>query len=657
MNYRPEIDGLRTIAVVPVILFHAGISAASGGFVGVDVFFVISGFLIAGLILDAIDAGRFSFADFYARRARRILPALALVVVVVVTTPFAWAWMLPLAFKDYAQSVAAASVSLSNVLFWLESGYFAPAAELKPLLHTWSLGVEEQYYVVIPLLLVILWSRSRPSLTIALAAIFVASLAASEALWRLAPDANFYLLPSRAWELVAGSLGAVLVRRRELAASPWLSSIGLAMIVGSVVIFDDGYPFPSLWALIPVLGTLLVLVYGTGSTPVARLLSHKAPVAIGLISYSAYLWHQPILALAQIRFPVLEEQTLALTALAALSFPLAYLSWRFVEQPSRRGPGRNWIVLTGAATVSIAFFAAAAILSSGPWHESYFRASISAQNQFLLAKSRIASDIGNDPRTSEDACRFATLRYDDRLRARFERCASEHGPALVVAGDSHSVDVYHALLSATDRAFVIHFGQGDCRPHVPDSPCEGGELDRFLAAEGARIGLAVYVQAGFWLAADPDGDRIGRALFQPMRTSAPVLDTVAIDRVIAQLERFARHGPLVWLGPRVEPFVPIDTILDTGCDRVASALSMRPWHAEFSARLDSTLAARSRGGSFDYLSEQALVGFDIRRDLYDCDHLYWADSDHWAPDGEIAFGPRIAPELLALFNREVGEGR
>lgn len=215
------------------------------------------------------------------------------------------------------------------------------------------------------------------------------------------------------------------------------------------------------------------------------------------------------------------------------------------------------------------------------------------------------------------------------------------------------MDVYHALLSATDRRFLVHLAIGDCSPHMAGSPCAGGDLDKFLAAEGPRIGLIVYAQAGFRLALDPDGDVANRQLFAPVRTGEPLVDGAAIGHAMAVLETFAAHAPVVWLGPRIEPHVPVETILGLGCDRIRDELDLRPWHAAFFARLDGDLTERTLGAAFDYVSEQAAVGFDIRRDLYDCGHLYWSDADHWTPDGEAMFGARIAPVLSRLFEEKV----
>src|SRR6185312_1937544 len=209
MDYRQEIDGLRALAVLPVILFHAGFQSFSGGFVGVDVFFVISGYLITTIILAELEQGRFSIINFYERRARRILPALFLVMFVCL--PFAWLWLLPEDMKSFSQSLVAVSVFASNVLFWKKSGYFDTAAELKPLLHTWSLAVEEQYYVFFPIFLVLSWRLGKSKICGLLVMVFVMSLAVAQWASLAEPAAGFYLLPTRGWELLVGVFSAFFV--------------------------------------------------------------------------------------------------------------------------------------------------------------------------------------------------------------------------------------------------------------------------------------------------------------------------------------------------------------------------------------------------------------------------------------------------------------
>ncbi|WP_082509821.1 MULTISPECIES: acyltransferase family protein [unclassified Rhizobium] len=338
-HYRQEIDGLRALAVTSVILYHAGLAQLPGGFIGVDVFFVISGYLITSLIVKGLNEGSFSLVDFYKRRARRILPALFLVLAC--TVPFAWIWMLPEDFRNYAQSMTASVFSYSNIHFWLEKDYFAQDANLVPLLHTWSLAVEEQYYLIFPLLMLIAWPRlSKRAVVGMLAGIAAASLATS--LWWAAshPTASFFLLPSRAWELMAGALASFVPASRDQARNNALSLGAATILVASFFLLDDQDGWSPLAAVIPVVATAGILVFGVRGTLLARILSVQPFLLIGKISYSAYLWHQPIMVFARIRSP--EEPALStMLALGALSFLLAYFSWRYVEEPLRRSHGQR----------------------------------------------------------------------------------------------------------------------------------------------------------------------------------------------------------------------------------------------------------------------------------------------------------------------------
>lgn len=336
-QYRAEIDGLRCLAVVPVMLFHAGISGFSGGYVGVDVFFVISGYLITGLILGEMAEGKFSIVDFYERRARRILPALFLVVVC--CFPFAWFWMIPPELELFGQSVMAVLMFLSNFLFFQEAGYFGPSIDLLPLIHTWSLAVEEQFYLLFPLFLLAIYRFGQSSIFYSLLLIAILSLVLSGLVSPTAPDFAFYLLPARAWELFSGALVAMYMRdnqsaRWQLASNNFLSVIGISLIGYAVLNFDETTIFPGWQALVPVVGTVLIILCAQPETWVGRILRSKPLVSIGLISYSAYLWHQPLFAFARIR-SLGEPHEMLFIVLIFLSLVLAWLSWKFVEQPFR----------------------------------------------------------------------------------------------------------------------------------------------------------------------------------------------------------------------------------------------------------------------------------------------------------------------------------
>jgi peptidoglycan/LPS O-acetylase OafA/YrhL/lysophospholipase L1-like esterase len=366
-GYRPEIDGLRAVAVVPVILFHAGFDLFSGGFVGVDVFFVISGYLITRIIHDEIRNGTFSIIGFYERRARRILPALLLVTFACI--PVAWFWMLPADFRDFAQSVIAVNLFSSNVLFWLETGYFAPASELKPLLHTWSLGVEEQFYVLFPLLLVMLRKIGPRALLVVIAGLVTLSFGLAEWGSTRAPAATFFLLPTRAWELGVGTMLAMTEGRWgriEGWKAQTASAAGLGLIVAAVFVYDDATPFPGVWALAPVLGAAGVIAFARPWTIVARALSWAPVVGLGLISYSAYLWHQPLFAFARRRLYDHALTALDDLCIIALTAVLAWLSWRFVERPfrNRQGFSRSQ-VFAGAAAMGASLIALGAFVDVG----------------------------------------------------------------------------------------------------------------------------------------------------------------------------------------------------------------------------------------------------------------------------------------------------
>lgn len=362
MYYRKEIDGLRAVAVVPVIFFHAGFKLFQGGYVGVDVFFVISGYLITSIILSDLSKQKYSIVTFYERRARRILPALFFLMLCCL--PFAWFLLLPNNLKDFAQSLAAVSAFSSNILFLFESGYFATASELKPLLHTWSLAVEEQYYVFFPLFLMLIWKFRKQWVFPTILIVAVLSLALGEYASLYYKGAAFYLLPTRTWELALGALIAtaffykndyVEAIRNKVVISELMSAVGLFLILYATVVFDKNVPFPGFSALVPTVGTGLIIVFSSQQTIVGKVLSLRPVVLIGLISYSLYLWHNPMFVFA--RYYMIDEPSKQLyLILSVLSFVFAYLSWRFVEAPFRN---KNLInrkqIFTFALAGSVAF--------------------------------------------------------------------------------------------------------------------------------------------------------------------------------------------------------------------------------------------------------------------------------------------------------------
>jgi peptidoglycan/LPS O-acetylase OafA/YrhL len=332
-HYRPDIDGLRALAVLAVMLFHYRVPGFRGGFVGVDVFFVISGFLITGLIHGDMREGRLSLRRFYERRIRRIFPALF--ALLIGTTIAAGLIFFPSSLARFGRSLFATALFGANFEFWHEAGYFDVAADQKPLLHLWSIAVEEQFYLLFPALLLLIGARSKRRALLAVGLMFVASLAFSIWSARHATTAGYYLLPSRMWELMLGALLALgvapLPASRPLQEG--LSIAGLLLIAFGVFAYSPATPFPGAAALAPCVGAALIIAAGQ-TAALNRALSCQPIVFVGLISYSLYLWHWPIYVFARTRLthPLTASET---AFLIVLSFALAVLSWRFVERPFR----------------------------------------------------------------------------------------------------------------------------------------------------------------------------------------------------------------------------------------------------------------------------------------------------------------------------------
>ena len=439
MKYRTEIDGLRCIAVVPVILFHAGASAFSGGYVGVDVFFVISGYLITGILADEMASGRFSLIGFYERRARRILPALF--VIMALCIPFAWAWMLPSEMLNFSRSIVAVIIFSSNVLFYLQAGYFAPRAEEFPLLHTWSLAVEEQFYIALPILLLFAWRFGRKIVMLVVSVLALVSLALCVWLITPEPEATFYLIHTRAWELFAGSLLALWQLRsgdRAVGKNDLGAALGLAAIIYSILVFDKETPFPSQWTLLPVGGTLMILHYASRETGTARILSLRPVVWIGLISYSAYLIHQPLFAFARIR-SIGEPDDLLVLGLAFLTFPLAWISWRFVEQPFRHRErfDRKRIFLSAAVGISV--FCAAGL--AGHFTRGF------PQRMDAEVRNLAIASLDQNPRMR--SCFRGDLQ---QAQHPIDACLTDGSPFVALVGDSHNNALAAGLHPALDEA-------------------------------------------------------------------------------------------------------------------------------------------------------------------------------------------------------------
>ncbi len=369
-GYRADIDGLRAVAVVMVLLFHAHF-LLDGGFVGVDVFFVISGFLITGIVQRELEAGRFTFSNFWLRRIRRIAPAATVMTIAVLIAGLLL--LFPADYMELAQSAVAQQVMAANIFFWRHTGYFQGAADTKPLLHTWSLAVEEQFYLFYPVLLWLIHRYTRRWLLSVLGIAALGSLFLSEWGARHHAGVAFYLLPTRAWELLVG--GILFAIPAPTRWPHWsretLSAVGLALVITTGVTYFDSMRFPGFSALLPCLGAAgFIYANSVAPTICGRLLSMRPIVFTGLISYSLYLWHWPLFALHQYWYGA-NRSGLAVGGLLFTSYVLAVLSWRYVELPFRRRPAdgrpnRSLAVIAGSIACSLAISAVVLLFDGLP---------------------------------------------------------------------------------------------------------------------------------------------------------------------------------------------------------------------------------------------------------------------------------------------------
>jgi peptidoglycan/LPS O-acetylase OafA/YrhL len=543
--YRPDVDGLRAIAVLAVVAFHAFPHAAPGGFAGVDVFFVISGFLISSIIFDDLKGARFSFAGFYWRRVRRIFPALVLVLAACLA--LGWLVLLPDEYATLGKHVAAGAGFASNIVLWREAGYFDTAAELKPLLHLWSLGVEEQYYLVWPLLLVLFRNRVRAMLWM-IAVIAALSFAANIWLTLHKPGAAFFLPVGRFWELLAGSLLAYCAHYRRLpdAHRELKAGLGLAMIAASLVLLDARRAFPGAWALLPVLGTLLLVWAGTTAWINRRILSHPVLVFVGLISYPLYLWHWPLLSYARIVHGGEPPAALRL-ALCALSVLLAWLTYELIEKKVRfsKLPAMRRIAVPALAG-SMAALGVAGVL---------------ALQSRLLPQSAALPYVREASRAHND------WDYDgDRI------ILGRTGRAVLFFGDSHMqhywprIEKLLAEHAAAPLNTVILKTSGGCAPmpgiERKHSPCSQFVDAGFSLARQPEVETVVI--AASWVGMIQRGDyyKVGDPEQRPLEWLTPQTEWVlqGFQAALAELTAAGKHVVLILSSPRGSALDPKSVI-------------------------------------------------------------------------------------------------
>lgn len=644
MRYRPDIDGLRAIAICTVLLYHFGLGAVSGGFVGVDVFFVISGFLITSIIHRELEAGKFSLVRFYERRCRRILPPLFVVIAVSLVTGFLL--MMPADFDALAKSAAAALLFVSNIWFWRYGGdYFARTVETQPLLHTWSLAVEEQFYLIFPLLFLLvhrLWPRRIPA---AIIAITVLSLMLAVAVTDRRPVAAFYFSPARFWELGTGCILALGVikpppagRSREV-----LAFFALLLIVVPVVAYDSQTTFPGLGAVPPVLGTaLLILVNGGKLTAVGKALASPAPVWVGKISYSLYLWHWPLIAFAAYVSAGAEIGFETRAILLLVTFVLAAWSWRFVERPFRT-PRFMQLQVFGLSASAAASLGCVAILIVA-----------NAGLPQRLSASELALANYVDARDPE-----ARKCIDGVLAGQVCVVGAGGAPQLALWGDSHADAIAPAVrqAAAAQGASLALLTNAGCAPLLglerKDVPrCrEANEASLRYIIDRAHIRTVVLAARwAYWQSGHlPFSDR------QPLRVEATdgsrAEFETALARTVAELRRAGKKVVLIGGIPELPWAVPdamfVKEHLGVAVPPSLSIDDVRSRNAE----VDRLFGRLARGNHVKVFDAARLLCSPTCATVLAGEPAY-RDSDHLTP---VAAEKLLAIELSKMLRTNIEE--
>ena len=436
INYRPEIDGLRAIAVLSVILYHSQTNIFNhqffrGGFVGVDIFFVISGYLITSIILKELIATKtFSFKNFYERRIRRILPALLFMMLI--TLPLAWIFMLPYQLKEYGYGLISISLFSSNILFWKKINYFSDSSDLNPLIHTWSLSIEEQFYFLFPIAFLIFWKIGKKILILSIILLIILSLFLTAPVWKISDTASFYLLPTRAWELAMGSMCAFYPRKISSShkKNSINSFIGFVMILICIFFFDENFPHPSFYTLLPTVGSALIIIFANQKTAIGILLSTKLIVGIGIISYSSYLWHQPLFAFAKLQNTFLINNYYLL-GLSAFSLIIGFLSWKYIEKPFRYKNNFTRKQIFSFGFMGSLFFIIVGII-------------IYLQNGFINRFS--STDLHLAVMSPKNMGRYIEGKFNKAKHRSFK----SHKYKILIVGDSYAQDTFNVLSENID---------------------------------------------------------------------------------------------------------------------------------------------------------------------------------------------------------------
>jgi peptidoglycan/LPS O-acetylase OafA/YrhL len=624
------IQGLRALAVISVIAFHLNPAWLPGGFLGVDIFFVISGLLIARMLSNDIHTnGQVRVLRFYGKRLYRIAPAA--LTVTLASFPLAYFALLPFDLRDYGASMVGVTTLTLNKMVANNIGYFSPLAETQPLLHFWSLMVEIHFYLLIPFVFYFL--RRIELIRVAVLILLVASLIYADWLSSWDPKNSYFLLPSRAWELLFGALLFLFIATREnthpsVCSVSWALPLSVIGLLGFLWLFSASTKHPSFLSVVPVAATG-VLIWSVLSDPadrLARLFSARWLVLLGNMSFSLYLWHYPFIVFFKADTGWLSYDDMVLAVFGTLvCSTITYLA---IERPSFSFHGKvdrpqigllGWVGVGGVVT----FLGIYGFVSDG--FESSW---IKRQTETVVTAYRLSQNASNFRRYDEENdCTFRVEAFDDSVKNRIDLCAERHEKGILIVGDSHAIGLWRLakkVAEATEsQRFVVGIARGGCKPYKQAPGCSLDKMSNDADYLGLRFSRVLYVQAGSSLVT---------------ATGAPRHENV--QSVLMFLDSLSRSVDTAWIGPRIEPGIDQRRFVRAGC---GIEQPFDPVHKANISKLDSYLGEELSSHRVRFISHETL---SLER-FGDCDRLFWRDSNHWSPSGIDELAGR--PEVRALI--------
>lgn len=635
LNYRPEIDGIRAIAVILVFFFHLEISYFELGFFGVDIFFVISGYLITFLLIKNSKNKNF-FKDFYFRRARRLLPAF--LVVVLITSFFTYIFYLPYDLRDFGQSILAATTFWSNILFFIESGYFENTSKVKPLLHTWSLSVEEQFYIIFSLLFFLIYKKKLISKNFILILFFLSLFLSQFSGYMISDETNikndnfllnqsiyfsFYSPLGRFWEFLFGSIIAIYQSKKLVNKTVSSLSKNILSLVGFIFIlliffFDkENVISPSFFLFLPLFGVFLLIFFADASTIIGKFLSQKVLVFIGKISYSIYLIHFPIIILAKYNnFDITNKYKLLIFFIVIF---FSYLSWRYIEKPFRNKKvisNKNFLFILSPLFFLIIIIGLTFHFTNGLEKSYVNRINDKEKIEYSNIKKLFKSEKKNIYSNKNFECKTWESEINQQILKKFNKCADKYRDAIVVLGDSHALDVFNSLSRVTSEKFVFGIGKPGCRV-FSQKKCDYNQYAKFMIDNKDNINVVLFVHQGNYYLLKNRFFKINKKVF---------------DITDNYLNTLSKHVTTVWFGFNVEPRVkPIYLIKKNNIDRFENRKIYD---------LENYLKNKSND-NYIYFSRIDLMKYNYFKDFKIKENYTYSDGDHWSNFGEIYFGEKI----------------